>query len=299
VALVTGVFGGFFTNLAFRNEKNSPPIASEIEKSRDKNKNPFKEIFRYAFIDFLKDIAKWLIIGLLIAALFAVLIPDDFFAAHIQNDFLGMLVILAISLPLYVCATSSIPIAAVLLMKGISPGAALVFLMAGPATNAATISVIGNSMGKKTLFVYLATLISGALLSGLFIDYLLPREWFVHTMAMHQHEHGLLPEWISIASGIITVALLLNIYFTKYYKKYKSRNQNKVLDMSDIKVFVRGMNCNHCKMNVETNLAKLEGIEGVTVDLDSETAILKGKNIDLAKVKSTVESIGYKFEEYK
>ena len=86
---------------------------------------------------------------------------------------------MAASIPVYVCATSSVPIAAVLMMKGLSPGAALIFLMAGPATNAATISVIGKSMGRKTLFSYLTALITGALLFGLLIDYFLPREWFL------------------------------------------------------------------------------------------------------------------------
>ena len=298
VALITGVFGGFFTNNLMPEDGQKTEITDNSKNSNGKHKNIISEIFNYAFVDFLQDIAKWLIIGLLLAALIAIFVPNDFFASYIHNDFLGMLIILAASIPVYVCATSSVPIAAVLLMKGISPGAALVFLMAGPATNAATISVIGNSMGKKTLFVYLGTLILGALLSGLFIDYLLPRDWFTLVENMHQLDHGLLPIWLNISSGVLLVALLLNIYIRKFYKRFKNKNQQIITDMGDIKIFVRGMNCNHCKMNVESNLSKLEGIEGITVDLDSETAILKGDNIDLEKVKSTVESIGYKFENY-
>jgi uncharacterized membrane protein YraQ (UPF0718 family) len=80
-----------------------------------------------------------------------VLIPDDFFADKIPNDFLGMLVILVISIPVYICATASVPVAAVLMLKGLSPGAALVLLMAGPATNAATITMIAKVLGKKSL----------------------------------------------------------------------------------------------------------------------------------------------------
>jgi copper chaperone CopZ len=212
-----------------------------------------------------------------------------------------MLIILAISVPLYVCATSSVPIAAVLMMKGISPGAALVFLMAGPATNAATISVIGNSMGKKTVFLYLLTIISGALFSGLFIDYFLPREWFTSAIShIHEgHNHDLLPVWLRAISGITIVLLLLNIFIKKLILKIKRRNpvpaSNEII-MNDIKVYVRGMTCSHCKMSVETNLKKLDGIDNTSADLNSQVVTISGDNIDLEKVKETIEGIGYKFD---
>ncbi|MBN2486516.1 MAG: permease [Bacteroidales bacterium] len=299
VALATGIFGGFFTN---KTEISQNAFGNSSQKkitNKKSRKNIFVSIFRYAFVDFLQDISKWLIIGLLIAALIAVLVPDDFFASYIHNDFFGMLIILAASVPMYVCATSSVPIAAVLLMKGISPGAALVFLMAGPATNAATISVIGKSMGRKTLFVYLTTIITGAMLSGMFIDYLLPGEWFAlpHHMHGHRHEHSMLPQWIHIASALLLLAFIVHIYIRKYYYKLFGNHQQIKTTMGDMKIFVRGMNCNHCKTSVENNLSKLDGIESVSVDLDSETVSLKGKNIDWAKVKATVEGIGYRYEE--
>jgi uncharacterized membrane protein YraQ (UPF0718 family)/copper chaperone CopZ len=295
VALVTGVFGGFFTN---KNDSHNPESNGEtISVAENKKiKNPFTEIFRYAFVDFLQDIAKWLVIGLLIAALIAVIVPDDFFASYIHNDFVGMLIILMASIPVYVCATSSVPIAAVLMLKGISPGAALVFLMAGPATNAATISVIGNAMGRKTLFTYLATLIVGALLSGLFIDYLLPREWFTQALHTHQHEHGLLPNWLHVTTGLLMTALIINIFIRNMIKRFNKKKPQFNLDITGTHVFVRGMTCNHCKMNVETNLKKLEGIDAVEVNLDTQGVTLIGNNVDLEKVKKTVESIGYKFE---
>jgi uncharacterized protein len=302
VALVTGIFGGAVTNKS-ESVPSFRPLFESKNKETEKNprKKPLFRIFHYAFVEFMEDIAKWLVIGLLIAALIAVLIPNDFFANYIQNDFLGMIIILVASIPLYVCATSSVPIAAVLIMKGISPGAALVFLMAGPATNAATISVIGNSMGRKTLITYLATLIAGSLVFGLAIDNLLPREWFTtHIAQMGEgHEHGMLPMWLQISSAVIFTGFLLNIFVSKLIKRVK---RNKVepgisnLEMNQIKVFVRGMNCNHCKNNVENSLKNVEGISGIEVDLDSETAVLTGENIDLDKVKTTVEDIGYKFD---
>jgi uncharacterized protein len=301
VAFITGIFGGIFTN---KIEPAVTPVEKENRKSEEKEqsrvKRPVVEIFRYAFVDFLGDIAKWLVIGLLVAALIAVFVPDDFFASYIKNEFLGMIIILLVSVPMYVCATSSVPIAAVLLMKGLSPGAALVFLMAGPATNAATISVIGRSMGRKTLFSYLFTIIAGALLSGLFIDFFLPREWFVSYISHDHgsHVHGFLPYWLQLISGILMTAFILNVFLRKLIKKFKSRSDlnAKQKSMDEIKVFVRGMNCNHCKMSVENNLKKMEGIESINADLDTEVVTIKGRNVDLDQVKEIVEGIGYTYD---
>ena len=302
VALVTGVFGGALTN-RLEPTLEVKPLRMNRDSADDTSaiRNPLRNIFRYAFVEFLEDIAKWLVIGLLIAALIAVFIPDDFFATYIHNDFVGMLIILAASIPVYVCATSSVPIAAVLIMKGISPGAALVFLMAGPATNAATISVIGNSMGRKTLIIYLATLIAGALLSGIFIDAVLPREWFTGAIThLHEgHEHGLLPYWLQLISAIAITLFLLNIFirnFIKRIKRKKQTNSKGETDMNEIKVYVRGMNCNHCKMSVENNLKSLEGIEKIDADVAQEVVTIIGENVDLIKVKEAVESIGYKYD---
>ena len=300
IALITGIAGGAITN-KLEPSLNIKPFEETfvIPENKRQGRNSFIEIFRYAFIEFLEDIAKWLVIGLLIAALIAVFVPDDFFATYIHNDLLGMLFILAASIPVYVCATSSVPIAAVLMMKGVSPGAALIFLMAGPATNAATISVIGNSMGRKTLFIYLITLIFGALFSGLFIDNILPREWFTNAVSLlHEgHEHSLLPYGIRLISGILITLFILNIYLRKWLRKFKSgTEQTRNLKMNEIKIFVRGMNCNHCKMTVESHLKKLEGIDNSIADVDKETVILSGDHIDLDKVKETIESIGYKYD---
>ncbi len=300
VALVTGVFGGIITNFTDKD-------ATETEHLSVKNGNNYEKGFwlgkmiRYAFVDFLEDIAKWLVIGLLVAAFIAVLVPDDFFAAYIHNDFIGMLIILAASVPVYVCATSSVPIAAVLIMKGLSPGAALVFLMAGPATNAATISVIGNAMGRKTLISYLATIIAGALLFGLLADYVVPRDVFTsYFPVMHmEHVHQILPGWLHIASAVILGLAILNIFYRWIKKVFERRfikqNNIKPMAMNEMKVLVKGMTCNHCKSNVETHLANVAGVEKVSADVGTGEVIIEGDGIDLDKVKEAVEGIGYIF----
>jgi hypothetical protein len=302
VAFITGIAGGYFTHFFEKRNPHQEAKAERIASQNLKIERPIRSVFRYAFYDFMNDLAQWLIIGLLVAALIAVVIPDDFFAGYIKNELIGMMIILLVSIPFYVCATSSVPIAAVLMAKGLSPGAALVFLMAGPASNAATISVIGKSLGRRTLIVYMATLILGSLFFGLVIDYLLPRAWFSHAASMiHEgHTHELLPYWIKIASGITLTVLLTNIYLQRwinYRKKRQTLNleNQHITHMNQMKVMVKGMNCSHCKASVETNLGRLEGVEEVNADFEKDEVTITGSNVDLEKVKLTVESIGYKY----
>ena len=132
VALITGIIGGVATNAV-----DESPVTEAPQSAVNEIKgNKFIAMLRYAFVDFLADIAKWLVIGLAIAAVITVMVPDSFFESYLSNPYLNMLLVLAASVPMYVCATGSIPVAMALLVKGISPGAAFVFLMAGPATNA-------------------------------------------------------------------------------------------------------------------------------------------------------------------
>lgn len=307
IALITGFFGGVVTNIFNKENTNYNETLNQQKYTRNNSlKHPVYRILNYAFVEFLQDIVKWLIIGLLIAALFAVVIPDDFFATYIKSDFLGMIIILAASIPVYVCATSSVPIAAVLLLKGISPGAALAFLMAGPATNAATITVIGKTLGRKTLITYMITLILGALAFGLLIDNIIPRDSIIKGIITEHgsHEHGILPQWLKVSSGIIMALLFVNIYIQKLLKRRKentkSESERKEQDiqpkMKELKVIVKGMTCSHCKMNVEKNISGIAGIKNVTADVGREEVTITGENINLDQVKSVVENIGYSYQ---
>ena len=136
------------------------------------------EALDYAFVEMMQDVGKWLIVGLLIAALITVAVPNEWLAALHEYKLLNMLIVLAVAIPMYVCATGSIPIAVSLMAKGLTPGAALVLLMAGPAVNSASMLVIGKVFGRRTLTFYLLSIVIGAVAFGLGIDYLLPQEWF-------------------------------------------------------------------------------------------------------------------------
>jgi uncharacterized protein len=291
VALFSGVFGGLLTNIIDkkRSKMQENPICScETNEKQTQSGNKILIMLKYAFVDFLQDIAKWLIIGLVIAALISVILPDDFFTRYIGNDFLSMLIVLLASIPLYVCATASVPITAVLILKGLSPGAALVFLMAGPATNIATITVIGKSIGKSTVLSYLISIIIGAFFFGFLIDNFLPEDFFVDNIQIMQHK-DLIPEWLKITFSTLLTLLLIN----GLLKKYNIIKRNKTISPNNKTITVKGMTCNHCKENVENNLLKTECISNVEIDLANSNVKLEGENIDLEKVKKLIDGLGY------
>jgi copper ion binding protein len=305
IAFVSGIFGGAFTNYIDKTVEPEVETANNSQNGNEKYSNPIKRMLHYAFVEFMQDIAKWLIIGLLLAALISLLLPPEFFSEYISNDFLSMLIILVASIPLYVCATGSIPIAAVLIMKGISPGAALVFLMAGPATNAATITVLGKVMGRKSLISYLVSIIGMSLLFGFIIDHFLPREWFtsflVHSVG-HEGHGGF--NWFELVSTIMLVGLIANIYIQKLIRKSQSKNIGaetfsiEKSNDSDIEhvIKVSGVDCNHCKANVEEGIGKLEGIDFVQANINNSTVKIKTANFNPALIKETVESLGYNYQ---
>jgi copper chaperone CopZ len=242
----------------------------------------------------LQDISKWLIIGLVLAAVIAVILPENFFTTYINSPLLNMLIVLAASIPLYVCATGSVPIAAVLMMKGLSPGAALVFLMAGPATNAATMTVIGNSLGRKTLFMYLSSIIGSAIFFGLLIDYLFPSGFFMSSMITEGHTHTqILPESVKYISSILLGLLIIHAFIRKRFPG----NAIQINDtMKNITIKVGGMNCNHCKTSVEMNLKLIENIESIQANIQAESVQISGDNIDLKKVEETLNKLGFEYQ---
>jgi len=306
VAFVTGLFGGLITKKIDSSSEVVQSGNGENDNEMPKGVFPkIREMFRYSFIEFLQDISNWLIIGLLIAALISVFVPDDFFADKMPNNFVGMLLILVIAIPVYICATASVPVAAVLMLKGLSPGAALVLLMAGPATNAATITMIGKVLGKKSLIGYLGAIITGAMLSGLFIDYFLPPEWF--RLSEHfghmNHNHEMLPMWLKAGSAILLLLLIFNGYLQKYLKSRRMNLEVKasvgsMFDSDSITtIYVGGMTCNHCKENVENSIKSVKGVDEVAVDLTTGKVNIRGKSFDMHKIRTGIKSIGYKVKE--
>ena len=287
VAFITAIAGGVVTNRICKNENNTRQQAVQATEHKSFAQKIMGTL-RYGFIDMIQDIGKWIVIGLVIAAIITVLIPDNFFVSLNKYPLLNMLMILAVSTPMYLCATGSIPIAAALMLKGLSPGAALVLLMAGPATNMATMLVINKVLGRKTLITYLIIIMTGAIGFGLFIDYALPAEWFSNII--HKHVSGCCnatTPWWQTASSTIFVALLIAGFILKFSKKKEIITQQKFK--------INGMMCNHCKANVENALAAIDGVRSVHVELSEGIAYIEGENVDSEKIISTINALGYEY----
>ncbi len=291
-ALVTAFLGGMLVNK--ENKSCDADIAEEVDTidapASDSFIGKIGDALRYGYVDMVQNIGKWLIVGLIIAAAITVFVPDDFFTFFADYPFLSMLAVVIVAVPMYVCSTGSIPIALSLMLKGLSPGAAFVLLMAGPAANFASIIVVGKSLGKKTAAIYLATIILGAIAIGLCIDYAMPREWFAipaieRSADCHLHV-GLFP---GICSAVLII-LLLNALIRRY-----KPNKTEKMEKGEISIIVKGMTCGHCKAMVEKNLSKLDGVESVAVDLASGETRING-NPDMLKVKEVIDDLGFTVE---
>jgi len=153
----------------------------------------WKQVFTYGFGILPRDIGRALLLGIIISGLLGALVPEDFFARWLSSEWLSMIAVMGIGIPLYVCSTGSIPIALAMIGMGLSPGAALVFLVTGPATNAATITTVFKTMGRRAVGIYLATLAICALSAGWLLNRILSSEIMVehaehHTMGAGRFE---------------------------------------------------------------------------------------------------------------
>jgi uncharacterized protein len=164
--------------------------------------------FSFAFGDLLKDVGAWLLFGVLLAGAISVMVSPETMGLFFSNEYLSMLIMLAVSVPLYVCATASTPIAAAFALKGISPGAALVFLLAGPATNAASLTVISRLIGRRATAVYLTAIIIFSFAAGIAVNALYA--WLGldirHWIARSTHEESGI---LAFASAFVLIALVL------------------------------------------------------------------------------------------
>ena len=321
IAFVTALFGGQMVNMADKDP--SPALPREGEESQHNKPveagcecghnhehsheheqsfiGKIKEALSYAFLEMMEDIGKWLMIGLIVAGLITVLVPDSFFEVFKDNSLASMLLVLAFAIPMYLCATGSIPIAVALMLKGLTPGSALVLLMAGPACNMASILVINKVMGRKTLITYLASIIAGAVGFGLAIDHLLPREWFIPTIAPSAeccHEETSLFSWI--CTGVLML-LLINACWHHYHGGHHhchchdKESCDTTTKNHDMEITIKGMNCNHCRANAEKAILSCDGVTSASVDLASGKAQING-NADLNEIRSAVEVLGFSVE---
>lgn len=254
-----------------------------------------RRALRYGFVDMIQHVGKWLVIGLVVAALITVLVPDDLLVGLSRYPLAAMLVMVAIAVPMYICATGSIPIALSLMLKGLSPGVAFVMLMAGPAANFASVMVLRRSMGTRATAVYIASVVVTAILFGLIIDCLLPASWFAPaTLCTATHAgcaHGAAASF-GIFDSICSAVLVALLCYAFIATKLKSKPIPTSSEMEKRTYKVKGMMCPHCSATVERGLKALEGADQVAVDLSRGEVTVAGP-VSPTQVLSTIHSLGY------
>jgi uncharacterized membrane protein YraQ (UPF0718 family)/copper chaperone CopZ len=283
IALITGVIGGLFTE-----QINSEDYTTSIKTNHKHPKKTLKDAIKYAFISLPQDIAGPLIKGILMAGLITLLIPDNFFQDYGITGWSAMILMAVLSIPMYICATASVPIAAGLISSGIEPGAAFVFLMAGPATNIATISVIINTLGKKIVYIYLSTIFTCSIISGALINKFI----IINLNSMHHqmnHNH-----WLNILSGLLLLAVCIYAISNKFFIKDVIENLKNKADLSFI---VKGMTCNHCKETVTEAINTCDGIQDVTINLESGQTFIYGNNLNKQHIITSINNVGYSIGE--
>jgi uncharacterized membrane protein YraQ (UPF0718 family) len=194
---------------------NSPVSTQHSDKRR------LSTALRYGFVNLPADLAVALLVGLALAGLITTLLPPDLISGSFSSGPLAFLLATAISLPLYICATASIPMAYALIAAGLSPGAALIFLITGPATNTATVVTIWNMIGRKATLIYLSSLLVISWVAAWLFNASLSTEAINH--GVHQHEAAHTTLW-QHASGIALILILLLSLYSKRKPKQASKS---------------------------------------------------------------------------
>jgi uncharacterized membrane protein YraQ (UPF0718 family) len=213
-SMIIAMVAGILTNIL---DKSQEPKQEEEPSSccssssccdtlAEKKSFSFKRAFEYAFVTLLKNIAKPLFWGLIIGAIITIAIPENLSQLLAGNSWLSYLIAIVIAVPMYVCATASLPIAAGLMLSGVSAGAAFVFLSAGPTTNTVTIGVVKKMLGTTSLYIYLGSIIIGSILFGLGLDYLFSSQDINPASLIHMEEKAGV---LTIGSSLILWGFLL------------------------------------------------------------------------------------------
>ncbi len=303
-ALVTGVCGGLLVNRYECVNASMCGCVSNTQTINHSNNQPFHyrlwRVLKYAYFDMIQDIGLRLLIGLIVAALINVVVPDEFFLSFGKQPLLQMLVILVVAVPMYICSTGSIPVAAALMMKGLSPGAALVMLMAGPAVNIASILVVKKSMGNRFTWIYLLTIVGFSILFGMIINAIGIGADIVPTCG---EAHGACCAAESAspfegAGGVfraICSALLILFIITALAMKFLDKFKKQSAVAGTVIYTVEGMHCNHCKAAVEQAVGKLKGVESCEASPAANTLVVTG-NAQENDIRKAVEQAGFVFK---
>ena len=285
-AAVMGVAGGWLTEVASDEPGNAEAgqvPASTGESRNAENKTPWwLELWTHS-LEVLHSIWLWLLVGVAVSALIGTLGFENAIKSVSDAGLLpAMLLMLVVSIPLYVCATASVPIAAALVSSGMPPAVALVFLMAGPATNLTTMGAIRKRFGWRVLSIYLGTLVVGSFLAAFLFDWVLSAT--VAAGDMHHHHHQ---NWWSILSAVVVLVLIGQIVLKRFL------TPKQVTDESTIELTINGMHCGSCVNRIETAVRNMNGVDSIEVDLSRGVASING-HTSAEELTSVIEGLGFK-----
>ncbi|MCA9650750.1 MAG: permease [Myxococcales bacterium] len=283
-AAVTGVVGGWLTDAVGAG-------AGEVE-GKGGGEQSVDRSLRGATahaVDVLRTIWRWLVFGVVVSAIITVLVPPGVLTALTgSGEWLALVSVLLLSLPLYVCATASVPIAAALVAGGFPPGAALVFLMAGPATNVATLGAVYRGLGRRALVVYLSTIIVGSLGAALLFD-------FVLAGGGHgAHAHGDHGTPLAIAAALGLVVLLGWFALDDLRTWLRSRRPAPVVpEACTLDLEVEGMTCGGCANRLRRALLAEPGVVDTEVDHEAGHAVIRG-TASAERLRDVVREAGFR-----
>ncbi|MCK5378782.1 MAG: SO_0444 family Cu/Zn efflux transporter [Acidobacteria bacterium] len=306
-AFITGIAGGMVVQAVEPDE--GPQILPEQDGecadsccSSEGEEHPLLKALRYGFVTLPRDIGRALFVGLLLSGVIAAFLGPDHVKAVFGGGILPYVVAMAVGIPLYVCATASTPIAASLIGAGLSPGAALVFLISGPATNVASVTTLLRVLGRRVVAVYLATVVVGSLATGLVVDFLLGG-WVLTGMpaaaieTAHRHGDG------TMAMGwgfkeICAIVLLAVLAGAMWPRRSQASEENPTAENHEerLELSVGGMRCDGCVTSIGRALREVEGVRNVTVDLSTAKAGVTGTGLDAEVLCAEVRALGFDCE---
>ncbi len=290
------------------------------------------ETIEYGLVNMVGDVSKWLMIGLLLGALISAFVPNELFLALREYPILCMVCVLLLAMPMYTCATGSIPLALALVAKGITPGAALVLLMAGPATSIASMLVVGKAFGKRTLAAYLFSIAFGAMFFGFIVDTFF-MDTFLSAMLPHGsaecHGHGALGVFDYVCAGLLAAFMIYAKFAHKgcdghcgcgccdehahcdcdhdhdeehehchccheHDEEHDHDHHEHHSEPASKTYRVNGMSCSHCKSCVEKAVFALEGVVFAVANVAKKELVIEG-SVDESALKTAIEEAGFEF----
>lgn len=296
-ALISGIAGGVLVTILGPRESKRPSAPNDGPDACCEGTGAHGCLYRalhHGFVALPRDIGKSLVVGLILAGVITALVPDDYFAGVLGGGMGTMLVMMLVGVPMYVCATASVPIAVALIAKGISVGAALVFLMTGPATNGATVAMIWNVMGRRATCIYLVSIALSALASGLALDHLFTSGI---VPAYPHHVHDLSPEIFSHLSALVLLGVMTHALVIRRSPKAGAIDSGSTSSDETILMSISGMTCDHCVERVRKALSGVSGVRTVRVDLQTQQAAIVGNHLNRHRLRVAIEGLGFAVRE--